>query len=217
MSVSSPTVTRGPGNSVAGGKSLSQKDPPLAETRPVIRSAVYEDPNISVQHAAHIRDSSASIFMYSSVGTVLVGVDLAAFRIFRDRLLVDYGQPSDPIVVMMLEQLAPAHLNIGHLFGKSSSANSTESAEAYLSAATRLMGEFRRSAQAIPAYREAVQRLEQGADTEGPCQEKSPSDSELLESEDSHEPSIPMQSNGLPTDVRITDRTPRKVSPGNAG
>jgi hypothetical protein len=147
------------------------------------RSTVIGTPGVSELHAAHLRDSAASMFMYASMGTVLAGLDVAGYRMFRDRLLVDYGNPTDPVEVMMLEQLALAHLNLGQLFGKASSANSVECASAYLAATTRLMGEFRRTALALPAYREAVQRLERGPELAASAQEKITSDSELQEVE----------------------------------
>ena len=144
---------------------------------------VKETPGVSELHAAHLRDSAASMFMFASMGTVLAGLDVAGYRLFRDRLLLDYNDPQDPVVVMLLEQLALAHLNIGQLFGRASSASSVECAAAYLAATTRLMAEFRRSALALPAYREAVQRLERSPDLAALAEEKLTCDSELQEVE----------------------------------
>jgi hypothetical protein len=143
------------------------------------RPAVIGTPGVSEQHAAHLRDSAASMFMFASMGTVLAGLDVAGYRLYCDQIIADSGDPEDPILIMLLEQLALAHLNIGQLFGKVSSASSVECAGAYLAASTRLMAEFRRSAMAIPAYREAMQRLERGPDPAEPCREKNTCDSEL--------------------------------------
>jgi hypothetical protein len=107
-----------------------------------------------------LKDSAASIFMFASMGTVLAGLDVAGYRLYRDQLIADYGNPTDPIVIMLLEQLALAHLNIGQLFGKASAATSVECSSAYLAATTRLMAEFRRTALAVPAYLVAVRGLE---------------------------------------------------------
>ena len=63
---------------------------------------------------------------------------------------------------MLIEQLALAHLNCGQLFYRASEAGSVECATAYLAATARLMAEFRRTALALPAYREAAQRLDRG-------------------------------------------------------
>jgi hypothetical protein len=141
-------------------------------------------PAADQQHAAHLRDSTAAMFMFASLGGVLKEVDVAAFRLYRDQLLEDYGNPRDPIVVMLVEQLALAHLNCGQLFYKASAVNSIECAAAYLAATTRLMGEFRRTALALPAYREAMRRLEADTEPSGPSEKSHLQDGELQEVED---------------------------------
>jgi hypothetical protein len=143
-----------------------------------IRSAVLE-PEECEKQAAHLRDSTASMFMFASMRSVVAGLDMASCRIFRDQLVADYGHTSDPVAIMLLEQLALAHLNICQLCGKASSESSVQCATAYLAASTRLMGEFRRTALALPAYREAVQRLEGGVAAAEECPRKKDSDSEL--------------------------------------
>ena len=164
------------GDNTAGRKALQRPDPGAS-----VRSAATGTPGVSEQLAAHIRDSSASMFMFASMGTVLREPDVASYRIYRDRLLADYGDPKDPIVIMLIEQLALAHLNCGQLFYKASSASSVECASAFLVASTRLMAEFRRTALALPAYREAVLRLERGPELAASAQEKITSDSKLQE------------------------------------
>jgi hypothetical protein len=140
-------------------------------------------PTLEEQHAAHLKESTAAMFMFASLGGVLKDVDVAAFRLYRDRLLDDYGNPQDPIEIMFVEQLALAHLNCGQLFYKSSAVNSIECASAYLAATTRLMAEFRRTALALPAYREAVRRLERSDAPVAPSKEKSAPDGKLQEVE----------------------------------
>jgi hypothetical protein len=151
-----------------------------------IRSAVLE-PEECEQQAAHLRDSAASIFMYASMSTVLAGLDVASFRKYRDQLITDYGDPKDPVVCMLLEQLAIAHLNVGQLFGKASAATSVECSSAYLAAATRLMAEHRRTSLALTVYREAALRLERDADPPRTCPEKVTCDSKLQNRKDSDE------------------------------
>ncbi len=189
MSADEPSFsTKGPQKpavpaNAAGRKALQGPDP---GTR--VRSATAI-PSVSEQHAAHLRDSAASMFMFASMGTVLAGLDVAGYRLFRDRLLFDYNDPQDPVVVMLLEQLALAYLNIGQLFGKASSATSVECASAFLAATTRLMGEFRRTALALPAYREAVQRLERDHGLLETSPEKLTGDGELQDVEHTDESS----------------------------
>jgi hypothetical protein len=106
------------------------------------------------------------MFMFGSMTHVLTDFDVASFRRYRDKLIADCGHPRDPIEVMLIEQLALAHMNTGLLFHRAAAAGSVECAAAYLAAVTRLMAEFRRTAISLPAYREAARRLD---GREGTC------------------------------------------------
>jgi hypothetical protein len=57
---------------------------------------------------------------------------------------------------MMLEQLALAHFRIGQLQVNAGRSNGTEATKTYNAAASRLLGEFRRTALALCAYRTRV-------------------------------------------------------------
>ena len=87
------------------------------------------------------------------MGGTFPQIDAYAFKKYRDRLLADCGNPTDPIEVMMIEQIALAHMNIGRLQFNSATAKSIEAARAYGSMATQLLGEFRRTALAVKSYR----------------------------------------------------------------
>jgi hypothetical protein len=113
------------------------------------------NPRSSEHFAVQLRETAGSLFLYASMGGFLTQVDPAAFKIFRDRLLLDAGNPTDPIEVMLIEQLALAHMNIGRLYFRSATADGLEAAKAYGSLAVALTGEFRRSALALQAYRAA--------------------------------------------------------------
>jgi hypothetical protein len=49
------------------------------------------------------------------LGQTLKNIETGTYRMFRDRLLVDCGSPTDPIEVMLNEQMVLAHLNVGQL------------------------------------------------------------------------------------------------------
>ena len=68
-------------------------------------------------YAGHLAETSASAFMYFSMAGagLFRQTDALAYKKFRDRLLADCGSPTDPIEVMLIEQLALAHLNTGRL------------------------------------------------------------------------------------------------------
>jgi hypothetical protein len=116
--------------------------------------------------AGHLRETIAPLFMNASLGRALPQTDTTAFRLYRNKLPTDCGGPTDPIEVMLIEQLALAHLNMGLLHCKASNAGSVQCAAAYSGAASRLMGEFRRSAIALQAYRAASVRLAEMAEAD---------------------------------------------------
>ena len=77
----------------------------------------------------------------------------ASFKKYRDQILAESGSPRDPVEVMLVEQLLWAHFRIGDLHAQSALADSAEIAEVYNSAATKLMGEFRRTGLALREFR----------------------------------------------------------------
>jgi hypothetical protein len=80
----------------------------------------------------------------------------AGYKFFCDRLLQDAGNPTDPIEIMMLQQLALAHFRIGQLHASAGDARSVEEAKIFNAAAARMLGEFRRTALALQVYRARV-------------------------------------------------------------
>lgn len=79
-----------------------------------------------------------------------------AYKVYLERLLQDAGNPTDPVERMMLEQLALAHFRIGQLQVSAGHAKALEATKIYNSAASRLLGEFRRTALALRVYRGRV-------------------------------------------------------------
>jgi hypothetical protein len=92
--------------------------------------------------------------------------DTLSYKKFRDKLLADSGNPTDPIEIMIIEQIALAHMNIGRLQFRSSTAESVEQAKAYGSMAAQLLGEFRRTALALQAFRFSARQLDKPADAD---------------------------------------------------
>jgi hypothetical protein len=104
--------------------------------------------------ASNVRNTGAAAFLYGSMAGLFGDVlDKDVYQAYRDRLLQDFGDVTDPVVEMMVEQLALAHLNIGRLHVRAANAASVDEAKAYNAAAARLMGEFRRTSLALKAYR----------------------------------------------------------------
>src|SRR5262249_2986320 len=110
-------------------------------------------------YAGHLRETAASMFNFATMAPALKGIEMPAYKIYRDRLLADCGGPTAPLEVMIIEQLSMAHVSLGLLSCRTTNAGSPEAVKVYSGAAARLMGEFRRSALALQAYRAASRQL----------------------------------------------------------
>jgi len=122
----------------------------------------YTDPNPKsdskeardASHARNLRDMAAPGWLYCVMATTLgetIGPD--AFVYFRDLMLKEAGNPSDPIERMLIEQLALAHFSIGQLRIRACTVDNAKLAIAFSDSATRLLGEFRRCSLALEDYR----------------------------------------------------------------
>jgi hypothetical protein len=80
--------------------------------------------------------------------------DVHACRAYLDRFVADAGGTRDPVERVLLEGLAFAHLRLADLQSNAAQAKSIEAAKAYTSAAARLLGEIRRTALSLRAYRD---------------------------------------------------------------
>jgi hypothetical protein len=80
-------------------------------------------------------------------------IGAAGYRLFLDGLIRDAGSPTDPVEIMLLEQMALCHLRSMQLQGQAGEAKGLEAIELYNSAAARLTAEFRKTALALKEYR----------------------------------------------------------------
>ena len=121
-------------------------------------------PDITVEHQQNLdqaskesvvlRDLACGLYLADILGPVLgKSVKILGFQAYRDQLMRECGNPTDPIERMLIEQLAMAHHSIARLHTKAASAKTAEDADRYSSAASRLLGEFRRSAQCYKDFR----------------------------------------------------------------
>jgi hypothetical protein len=79
--------------------------------------------------------------------------DAAGYRAFLDKVRADAGNPTDPVEVMLLEQLVLAHFRSAQLQAQAGTAEGLEAVKIYNSAAARLLSEFRLTALSLAAYR----------------------------------------------------------------
>jgi hypothetical protein len=147
----------GPDDPSAGSSApLEEGQEPGAGQPPPERTEVLA---AAEHYAGHLRTTTSSMFMYAAMAPAFKLIDSKAFKLYRDRLLSDCGNPKDPIEVMIIEQLSLAHFSMGLLSCKAANNRQPEAVGVYSGAAARLMGEFRRSALALQAYRAASRQL----------------------------------------------------------
>ena len=80
-------------------------------------------------------------------------IGAAGCRVYLDDLVRESGNPSDPVEIMLLEQLAMCHQYSIQMQALSKKAEGIEAIELYISGAARLSGEFRKTALALKEYR----------------------------------------------------------------
>jgi hypothetical protein len=122
-----------------------------AATQPPAEPTVAE---LIAQQAVNLQDVAGASQMYIAVSaSIAPHISTEAFTIYRQKLLEQSGSPSDPMEIMLIEQIALAHFHIGRLHLRSCSATDGNLAVAFADAATRLTAEFRRSVLALEEYR----------------------------------------------------------------
>ena len=80
-------------------------------------------------------------------------IGAAGCRVYLDEMIQESGNPSDPVEIMLLEQLTMCHQYSIQMQALSKKAEGTEAIELYLSGAARLSSEFRKTALALKEYR----------------------------------------------------------------
>jgi len=129
-----------------------QASPAEAAAQPQPAEPTVEE--LIAQQAVNLKDVAGASQMYIAVSaSIAPHISTEAFKIYRQKLLEQSGSPTDPIEIMLIEQIALAHFHIGRLHLKSCSTAQGPLAVAYADAATRLTAEFRRSALALEDYR----------------------------------------------------------------
>jgi hypothetical protein len=106
--------------------------------------------------ARAIQETSAAAVLATCVGDAFKDFGTLAFKAYHDNVLAAAGQPTDPIEVMLIQQLLLAHHRIGDLQVQAVKATTTEAAALYNAAAARLMAEFRKTSLALREYRTPV-------------------------------------------------------------
>ena len=137
------------------------------------------------------------------------GIAADAFVEYRDRLLADCGAPDDPLVVMLIEQVAMAHINIARLHVKSAVAGSCVEAVAYEAAAARLLTELRRSVLVLEDLKARGTGKARSSSKEKPADQAKPTTKPHRKARpqahttNGHSDKLPPSNGGLPECLRI--------------
>ncbi len=115
------------------------------------------DPAAAQRRDAALRQASAtrSLHIPSSLSRMQGDTNLGTLgaRAYFNTIMREAGEPTDPIERMMVEQMILAHHRIAHLYSRADLTQTPEYAKLLNGSANRLLGEFRRLALAIKAYR----------------------------------------------------------------
>lgn len=141
-------------------KKSSERDKTiLPSTEPSAGQDATSDPAFApsyetASHALNLRDMAAAGWIYWITSTTLSEkINPDAFKLYRDIILHEAGNPTDPIERMLIEQLALAHFSIGQLRIRACATENPKMAIAFSDAATRLLSELRRCSLALEDYR----------------------------------------------------------------
>ena len=143
---------------------LTDTNPAPTEARPPISTEPISRTELL---ARNIRETGGACYLYGSL-TMFLGQgqhDIASFLEYLKQLLHDAGNPTDPIEVMLIEQLVLAHHNLGRLHVRAASAKDIQEHEVFNAAAARLTAEFRRTALAVGHYRQMSPKKDRSTST----------------------------------------------------
>jgi hypothetical protein len=115
-----------------------------------------ETRHAAAQRAAHggevLREGVFSALMATSLALDKF-FDTNAYRVYLAGVMRDLGDPKDPIERMLIEQLCLAHFRVAQLHGAAGQANGLEGMKLLNTVAARMLGEMRRTALSLKAYR----------------------------------------------------------------
>lgn len=141
-----------PSNDGASVTHPREAPPPVANIREVAPTS--ESSGDRHRDEQTLRDGACALYLYGSLAKVLgLGHDTTGYLEYRNRLLRDCGGPTDPIEIMLIENLALLFHCAGRMHVQSAYATEADASVAYTVAAARLHAEFRRGALALKEYR----------------------------------------------------------------
>src|SRR5215510_13156976 len=141
-------------------EALRQDAVHLAADEPANASSPNALPRLTAaEKAQRLRDLGPAAYLYGSSAPLLgEAIDVETWKLYLDGFLKELGSPADPVARLMIQQLVLAHFALGRLHVRASTRILPQEVAVYTAAIGRLMAEFRRTALALKAYREATPR-----------------------------------------------------------
>lgn len=87
--------------------------------------------------------------------------DTGAYRTYLAGVMRDLGNPTDPVERMLIEQLCIAHFRVAQLHAGAGQAQGLEATKLLNTVAARMLGEMRRTALSLKAYRTSAAPTQQ--------------------------------------------------------
>lgn len=134
-----------------------------AKSTPPSSQVVQEPPPglDEARHAAAQRSAHGAEGLRAGVFPALMATalnldrffDANAYKIYLANVMRDLGDPKDPVERMLVEQLCMAHFRVAQLHAAAGQANGLEATKLLNTVAARMLGELRRTALSLKAYR----------------------------------------------------------------
>jgi hypothetical protein len=116
-----------------------------------------DDKHAAAQKAAHQAEVLATASIPASMTDAFAtssSISPHGFRIYLDRVLEDSGNPKDPLKRMLIEQVVFMHLRLAELHVQAAQAKTLEGIKILNTVCSRILGEMRRTIQAVDESRE---------------------------------------------------------------
>jgi len=143
-----------------GPRPLPQHTPKVAPpTAPEPPAGLDPARHAAAQRAAHqaevLREGAFPALMATGLALDKF-FDASAYKVYLQGVMRDSGDPTDPIERMLIEQLCLAHFRVAQLQGAAGQASGLEGMKLLNTVAARMLGEMRRTALRLKAYRTTV-------------------------------------------------------------
>ena len=157
-----PTHKRGSGAAAPPGRAPGGSSEQSAGHAAAPPQAPQDPPGLdAARHAAAQRTSHQAEVLREGAFSALMATalnldkyfDTGAYRVYLAGVMHDLGDPKDPIERMLIEQLCLAHFRVAQLHGAAGQASGLEGTKLLNTVAARMLGEMRRTALSLKAYR----------------------------------------------------------------